>query len=42
MRQNPVYDTSPIIVEYKITEYAKTVKEVVSPMGEWSENHRKT
>lgn len=36
-----VYDTSPIIVEYKITEYALTVKEVVNTMGEWGENHRK-
>ncbi|WP_026706598.1 winged helix-turn-helix transcriptional regulator [Flavobacterium soli] len=36
-----VYDTSPILVEYKITEYALTVKEVVTTMGEWGENHRK-
>lgn len=36
-----VYDTSPIIVEYKITEYALTVKEVVNTMGKWGENHRK-
>lgn len=36
-----IYDTSPIIVEYKITEYAQTVKEVVNTMGEWGENHRK-
>ncbi|WP_100612962.1 winged helix-turn-helix transcriptional regulator [Confluentibacter lentus] len=36
-----VYDTSPIIVEYKITEYALTVKEVVNTMGEWGANHRK-
>lgn len=36
-----VYDTSPIVVEYKITEYALTVKEVVNTMGKWGENHRK-
>jgi DNA-binding HxlR family transcriptional regulator len=36
-----VYATSPIIVEYKITEYALTVKEVINTMGEWGANHRK-
>jgi len=36
-----VYDTSPIMVEYKVTEYALTVKEVVNTMGEWGLNHRK-
>lgn len=36
-----VYDTSPIIVEYKITEYGLTVKEVANTMGEWGSNHRK-
>lgn len=36
-----VYDTSPISVEYKITEYALTVKEVVNTMGDWGANHRK-
>jgi len=36
-----VYSTSPIIVEYKITEYALTVKEVVNTMGDWGANHRK-
>lgn len=36
-----VYDSSPIFVEYKITEYGLTVKEVVNKMGDWGENHRK-
>lgn len=36
-----VYDTSSITVEYKITEYALSVKEVVNTMGDWGANHRK-
>lgn len=35
-----VYDTSPVLVEYKITDYALSVKEVVNTMGEWGLNHR--
>ncbi|WP_281335861.1 winged helix-turn-helix transcriptional regulator [Flavobacterium eburneipallidum] len=36
-----VCDTSSITVEYKITEYALSVKEVVNTMGDWGANHRK-
>ncbi|PZQ87529.1 MAG: transcriptional regulator [Flavobacterium johnsoniae] len=36
-----VHDTSPILVEYRITEYALSVKEVANAMGDWGRNHRK-
>lgn len=36
-----VYDSFPITVEYTITEYGLTVKEVATVMGKWGEAHRK-
>jgi DNA-binding HxlR family transcriptional regulator len=36
-----VYDTTPVSVEYKLTEYCFTAKEVVIAMELWGENHRK-
>jgi DNA-binding HxlR family transcriptional regulator len=35
-----VYPDYPITVEYTITEYANTVKEVVKTMGDWGAKHR--
>jgi DNA-binding HxlR family transcriptional regulator len=36
-----VYEDYPITVEYTITEYSNTVKDVVKVMGAWGDGHRK-
>ena len=36
-----IYDSSPVIVEYKLTEYGKTLKKVIGTLAEWGELHRK-
>ncbi|WP_394758082.1 winged helix-turn-helix transcriptional regulator [Flavobacterium sp.] len=35
-----VYDTSPITVEYKISPYCYTAKEIVDSMAAWGKQHR--
>lgn len=35
-----VHDSYPVSVEYTITEYGLTVKEVATTMGKWGEKHR--
>ncbi|ASS49747.1 MAG: HxlR family transcriptional regulator [Candidatus Fluviicola riflensis] len=35
-----VCDTKPITVEYEITEYGKTLKNVISEMEAWGTKHR--
>lgn len=36
-----VYNTIPVIVEYKATEYSLTIKPVIEMMTEWGKKHRK-
>jgi DNA-binding HxlR family transcriptional regulator len=35
-----VYDTIPVTVEYKVTEYCMTIKPVIDMMSEWGKKHR--
>ena len=35
-----VYPTTPVTVEYQLTEYSKTLKEVLRTLREWGEQHR--
>ena len=35
-----VYDTKPVAVEYEMTEYSLTLKEVIQAMMNWGANHR--
>ncbi|TDW51791.1 HxlR family transcriptional regulator [Flavobacterium sp. 270] len=36
-----VLNTQPITVEYKLTEYGHTLKEVIDSLAKWGANHRK-
>lgn len=36
-----VRDTSPVTVEYSLTPYSETLKEVLEAMNVWGEKHRK-
>ena len=36
-----VYDTFPVTVEYTMTDYGKTLKEVLVALEKWGSNHRK-
>ena len=36
-----VYDTSPVTVEYTVTPYSNTLKQVLDTMVDWGTNHRK-
>ncbi len=36
-----VCDTKPVTVEYALTPYSETLKEVLDAMGRWGEQHRK-
>ena len=36
-----VYDTLPVTIEYKVTEYCLTIKPVIEMMTEWGKRHRK-
>ncbi|MEI9909162.1 MAG: winged helix-turn-helix transcriptional regulator [Bacteroidota bacterium] len=35
-----VYDTIPVTVEYKATEYSLTIKPVIEMMTAWGKKHR--
>ena len=35
-----VFDTSPVSVEYKLTEYCYSAREIVDAMAAWGEKHR--
>ncbi|WP_262511453.1 winged helix-turn-helix transcriptional regulator [Flavobacterium aquicola] len=37
-----VCDTKPITVEYALTDYSKTLEDVIISMCKWGEMHRKT
>lgn len=36
-----VYDATPALVEYTITEYSKGLSEVLQSLSKWGSNHRK-
>lgn len=36
-----VYDQTPIVIEYELTDYAKTVRPVLDVLSEWGTMHRK-
>lgn len=36
-----VYDTFPVTVEYTMTEYGETLKDVIGALHIWGENHRR-
>ena len=36
-----VYPTVPVTVEYKLTEYSKTLRKVVDELRDWGIQHRK-
>jgi DNA-binding HxlR family transcriptional regulator len=35
-----VYDTFPVTVEYTMTEYGETLKDVIGALYDWGKNHR--
>lgn len=36
-----VYDKIPVVIEYVITPYAKTLQPVIQALSDWGKNHRK-
>lgn len=36
-----VYDTSPVTVEYSITDYGLTLEDVIKGLSRWGRKHRK-
>lgn len=36
-----VYDTFPVTVEYTMTNYGETLKDVIEALHVWGENHRR-
>lgn len=36
-----VYDSSPVVVEYSLTEYGKTLKKLMGELNLWGTEHRK-
>ncbi|MBX2921494.1 MAG: helix-turn-helix transcriptional regulator [Chitinophagaceae bacterium] len=36
-----VYNTKPVTVEYELTDYGKTLQDIIMAMTKWGENHRK-
>ena len=36
-----VYATSPVTVEYALTEYSRTLNKVILALGEWGSQHKK-
>jgi len=39
--QRTVYDEFPVLVEYSLLPYAKTLKDVIDSLHKWGVNHRK-
>jgi DNA-binding HxlR family transcriptional regulator len=37
-----VYDETPVVVEYELTEYSDTLGEVLQALGNWGIKHRET
>ena len=41
MVKRTVYDAVPVVVEYSITEYGKTLKPLINELWKWGSQHRK-
>ncbi len=41
MIKRTVYDTIPVTIEYKATEYSLTIKPIIEMMEQWGKKHRK-
>jgi DNA-binding HxlR family transcriptional regulator len=41
LAKRTVYDSVPVIVEYSMTPYGKTLDDVIEALREWGVNHRK-
>jgi DNA-binding HxlR family transcriptional regulator len=41
MVKRTVYDEVPVVVEYSITEYGKSLQSVIGEMWKWGTQHRK-
>jgi len=41
VRRN-IFTSTPVIVEYELTEYATTLSSVLQTLGEWGTMHRET
>ena len=39
--QRTVYDTIPVTVEYSLTEYGKTLDNVIAALRDWGKKHRR-
>jgi DNA-binding HxlR family transcriptional regulator len=39
--ERTVWDTAPVTVEYAITPYGRTLKEVLHSLGTWGQQHRR-
>jgi DNA-binding HxlR family transcriptional regulator len=39
--QRTVWDTAPVTVEYSITPYGRTLKDVLGALGKWGVQHRR-
>lgn len=35
-----VYDETPVIIEYEITEYSESLHQIVNALSEWGARHR--
>jgi DNA-binding HxlR family transcriptional regulator len=35
-----VHDTSPVLIEYKVSPYSETIHPLVAEMEKWGQNHR--
>ena len=40
--QRKVFTGSPVVVDYELTEYASTLREVLESLGKWGIMHRET
>lgn len=36
-----VYDTTPVTVEYELTQHAGSLRKVIEALGDWGAQHRK-
>lgn len=36
-----VYDTTPVTIEYEVTDYCMTLSPIIQMMTDWGKNHRK-
>lgn len=41
MVKRTVYDSVPVVVEYSITEYGRTLKPLIGELWKWGSQHRK-